>query len=94
MHRAGWPDVNVPVLSKTIWVALDNTSMASPLVTRSCNCEKRLPAVANAAGVASASAQGQVTTSTDNVMTKARSGAARYQYAATKVAISKSATTT
>ncbi len=39
----------------------------------------RVPAAANAAGVASASAHGQVTTSTDSVMTNALSGASKYQ---------------
>ena len=48
---------------------------------------------ANAAGVASASAQGHVTTSTDSVITKARSGAARYQYPATIVATTSNKTT-
>ena len=74
-------------------VARDSASIALPLVTSSLSCESRLPAAANAAGVANASAQGQVTTSTESVITKARSGAMKYQETATTAATSNSATT-
>ena len=47
------PRVSVPVLSNTICVALDSVSIALPLVTSRCRSERRLPAAANAVGVAS-----------------------------------------
>ena len=70
-----------------------SASIALPLVTSRRSWARRVPAAANAAGVASANAQGQVTTSTESVTTNALSGAVMYQNVPTTAAMIKMAKT-
>ena len=68
----GCPRVSVPVLSNTIRSALARHSSARPRVTSRPQRASRVVAAASAAGVASDSAHGQVTTSTASTVGKAR----------------------
>jgi len=79
--RLNSPLVRVPVLSNTKSVAWARVSRAWPRVERRPTRVSRPRAAVRAAGVASDSAQGQETTSTETVIQKAFEASTTYQMA-------------
>ena len=87
------PSVSVPVLSNTKCVAAASVSSAWPRVTSTPRRNSVPVAAVSAAGVASDSAHGQVTTSTATVIHSARDGSIAYHARATTAASTSSAPT-
>ncbi|OAD21068.1 hypothetical protein THIOM_003183 [Candidatus Thiomargarita nelsonii] len=87
------PSVNVPVLSKTKWVARAKLSKACPRVVNKPARVRVLVAAVIAVGVANDSAQGQVTTKTESVIASHASGSTYHQYTATPKANSSTPST-
>src|SRR5210317_1501139 len=81
------PLVSMPVLSNTNTSAAARVSSTCPRVLSRPNLVKEPIAAVTAVGVASDKAQGQVTTNTARVISKAREGSCINQKPATKVAI-------
>ena len=82
------PVVSVPVLSKTRCVAQASASMARPLVTMTPWRESAFTQAVRATGVASDSAQGQVTTRVDTATQRAFDGSIHHQASAPSAASS------
>ena len=80
--------VSVPVLSKMTVSMLARDSIACMRRTSTPRLASAPAVVSMAVGVASDSAQGQVTTSTATAAIKARAGSVRHQNAAAKTAAS------
>src|SRR5690606_19487905 len=78
------PQVKVPVLSKITRLIWFSVSITWPRVTKKPWRRILVVAALNAAGIANASAQGQVTTSTDKVTQSARAGSYQSQKANTQ----------
>ena len=89
----GWPKVSVPVLSSTTRRARASASSASARVTSSPRRARAAVAAVIAVGVASDSAQGQVTTRTARVVSNARLGSTSIHAPATHAATSSTPAT-